>query len=155
MTNSFSGIEMLKIAILMEDEGYMFYKNGADNTTGQLKEFLLTCADQELSHKEKFAKMYRELEAKDEDSAEYLYGDEVSGYLRSLIENQVFKKDEDFDGAFLDIKTAAKNAYDTEIRTIDVYTVMYEGITDEEVKNTMSLIIDEEKAHAASFEKLM
>ncbi len=99
--------------------------------------------------------MYRELEAKDEDSAEYLYGDEVSGYLRSLIENQVFKKDEDFDGAFLDIKTAAKNAYDTEIRTIDVYTVMYEGITDEEVKNTMSLIIDEEKAHAASFEKLM
>jgi len=32
---------------------------------------------------------------------------------------------------------------------------MYEGLTDEEVKNTMSLIIDEEKAHAASFEKLM
>lgn len=155
MANSFSGIEMLKIAILMENEGYMFYKNGAENTTGELKEFLLSCADQELSHKERFEEMYDELEAKDEVSSEYLYSDEVSAYLSSLIENQVFKKDEDYKDAFVDTKTAVKNAYDTEIRTVDVYTVLYEGITDGEAKKIMSAIIDEEKAHAAFFENLM
>lgn len=155
MANIFSGIEILKIAILMEDEGYMFYKNGAGNTTGELKEFLLSCANQELSHKEKFEELYNKLEAKDEASSEYLYSDEVSAYLRSLIENQVFKKDEDFKDAFIDTKTAVKNAYDTEVRTIDVYTVLYEGITDQETKKIISLIIDEEKAHAAFFENLI
>jgi rubrerythrin len=39
MTNTFNGLEMLKIAILMEEEGRDFYTNGAKYTTGKLKDF--------------------------------------------------------------------------------------------------------------------
>lgn len=155
MSNSFSGLEMLKIAMLMEDEGYKFYKNGANNTSGKLKEFLLSAEKQEFLHKEKFAKLYNELEAKNESSAEYLYDDEVSSYLRSLIENQVYKKDEEYKNAFVDMKTAVKNSYDSEVRTVEIYTKLYDGITDEEAKKIMAVIIEEEKDHVAYFEKLM
>ncbi len=155
MANSFSGLEMLKIAILMEDEGYKFYKNGANNTSGKLKEFLLSAEKQEFLHKEKFTKLYKELEAKDEATAEYLYDDEVSNYLKSIIENQVYKKEEEYKNAFVDLKTAVKNAYDTEVRTVEIYTELYKGITDEEAKKIMAVIIDEEKDHVAYFEKLM
>ena len=155
MTNSFSGLEMLKIAMLMEDEGYKFYKNGANNTSGKLKEFLLSAEKQEFIHKEKFAKLHKELEAKNEDASEYLYDDEVSGYLKSLIENQVYKKEEEYKNAFVDLKTAVKNAYDTEVRTVEIYTKLYNGINDDEAKKIMAIIIDEEKDHAAYFKKLM
>ena len=139
----------------MEDEGYKFYKNGANNTSGKLREFLLSAEKQEFLHKEKFTKLYNELEAKNESSAEYLYDDEVSSYLRSLIENQVYKKDEEYKNAFVDMKTAVKNSYDSEVRTVEIYTKLYDGITDEEAKNIMAVIIDEEKDHVAYFEKLM
>mgnify|MGYP000855190046 FL=1 len=155
MANSFSALEMLKIAMLMEDEGYKFYKNGAKNTSGKLKEFLLSAEKQEFIHKEKFSKLHKELEAKNEDAAEYLYDDEVSGYLKSLIENQVYKKEEEYKNAFVDLKTAVKNAYDTEVRTVEIYTKLYDGINDEEAKKIMAVIIGEEKDHVAYFEKLM
>lgn len=155
MSNSFSSLEMLKIAMLMEDEGYKFYKNGANNTSGKLKEFLLSAEKQEFLHKEKFAKLYNELEAKNEAAAEYLYDEEISGYLKSLIENQVYKKEEEYKNAFVDLKTAVKNSYDTEVRTVEIYTKLYNGITDEEAKEIMAVIINEEKDHVAYFEKLL
>lgn len=155
MSNSFSALEMLKIAILLEEEGYKFYKNGANNTSGKLKEFLLSAQEQEFLHKEKFEKLYKEFEAKNEAAAEYLYDNDVSGYLRAMIENQVFKKDEEYKNAFVDLKTAVKNSYSTEVRTVEIYTKMYEGITDEEAKSVMNVIINEEKDHVAYFEKLL
>lgn len=155
MANSFSALEMLKIAILMEDEGYKFYKNGANNTSGKLKEFLLSAEKQEFLHKEKFEKMYKEFEAKNEAAAEYLYDGEVSAFLKAMIENQVFKKEEEYKNAFVDMKTAVKNSLDTEARTVEIYTKMYDGISDEEAKKVMAFIINEEKEHVAYFEKLL
>lgn len=64
--NTFSALEMLKIAILMEEEGYNFYINGANYTKGKTKEFLLAAAGQEFIHKEKFTKLFNELSAKKE-----------------------------------------------------------------------------------------
>lgn len=155
MANSFSELEMLKIAILMEDEGYKFYKNGANNTKGDLREFLIVAGKQELIHKQKFDKMYKDIESKDEAMAEYLYDDAVSGYLKSLIENQVFKKEEEYKDAFVDMKTAVKNSYDMEVRTIEVYIKLFEGIQDEESKKIMDEIINEEREHADYFKKLL
>ena len=72
MTNTtFSGLEMLKIAILMEEEGYNFYMNGANYTTGKTKEFLLVAAGQEFIHKERFSKLFSELKTDKESDSEY------------------------------------------------------------------------------------
>lgn len=155
MPNSFSSLEMIKIAIVMEEEGYNFYKNGIENTDGDVKEFLFNAADQELKHKEKFTKLYDEMSAGKEDESEYLFDNEVSKYLGGLIENQVFDKKVDCKDAFKDLKTAVKNSLNTEELTVKVYTELYKGIKHEDGKEMMNKIIDEEKQHVEYFKKLL
>ena len=71
MSNTFNGLEMLKIAILMEEEGRAFYTNGAKYTTGKLKDFLLATAGQEFIHKERFSTLYNNLASKKDRSEEH------------------------------------------------------------------------------------
>lgn len=155
MSNSFSCLEMLKIAVVMEEEGYIFYKNGIENTSGDVKEFLLNTAEQELMHKEKFEELYDEMSASKEDESEYLFDNEVSKYLSGLIENQVFDKKADCKDAFKDLKSAVKNSLNTEELTVRVYAELYRGIKHEEGKEMMNKIIDEEKQHVAYFKDLL
>jgi len=156
MTNStFSGLEMLKIAILLEEDGYNFYINGANYTTGKTKEFLLVAAGQEFIHKERFTKLFNELKTDNETNYEYLFDMEVSKYLRNLIENQVFNKKEQPKDAFTDLKAALTYAIKTEELTIKIYTQMYEKVSQNDVTGVLATILKEEKAHAAYFSKLL
>lgn len=155
MSNTFSGLEMLRIAILMEEQGADFYKKGAANTTGEISEFLLNTANQELSHKEKFTKLYDEMAEGRENESEYLFNDEVSGYLEGLTENQVFNKDDNRNYAFKDLMSAAKSSLEKEELTVKVYTELYKGVKDENSKEVMNKIIDEEKYHVKYFSELI
>lgn len=152
--NSFSGLEMLKVAMLMEEEGYNFYKNGAENTTGTTKDFLISAASQEFFHKEKFSQLYDELSKGNEAGSEYLYDEEVTKYLRSLIENQVYNKDEPKD-AFKDLESAVLSSLQTEELTVKVYNEMYKGIINETAKEVMKRIIQEEEQHVEYFKNLL
>jgi rubrerythrin len=155
-TNTFNGLEMLKIAMIMEDEGREFYTEGAKNTVGDVREFLLGAAAQELGHKEIFSKMYDDLASKKSDSYEYMFEADVTGYLKGLIENQVFdKKEAPNKDAFKDMKSALEASAKTEERTVEIYKKMYEGITNPEAKEIMKKIIDEEVEHAAYFRSLL
>lgn len=153
--NTFTGLEMFKIAILMEEEGYSFYINGAKHTTGKTKEFLLVAAGQEFIHKEKFNKLFNELIANKEADLEYLFDPLVTEYLRNLIENQAFNKEEKTRNAFTNLKTAITHALKSEELTIDIYTKMYEKSSQNDVLEMLSVIIEEEKTHAAYFSKLL
>ncbi len=156
MTNTtFSGLEMLKIAILMEEEGYNFYMNGANYTTGKTKEFLLVAAGQEFIHKERFSKLFSELKTDKESDSEYLFDIEVTKYLKNLIENQVFNKEDQPKDTFKDLKSALTYSIKTELLTIKIYTQMYEKISQNDITGILSTIIEEEKAHAAYFSKLL
>ena len=155
MQNSFSSLEMIKIAIVLEEEGYDFYKNGIENTDGDVHEFLLNAAEQELKHKEKFSKLYDEMSAGKEDESEYLFDNEVAQYLGGLIERRVFDKKADCKDAFKDLKSAVKNSLKTEELTVKVYTELYKGVKHEEGKEMMNKIINEEKQHVAYFKKLL
>lgn len=155
MANTFNGLEILKIAILMEEEGREFYSNGAKYTTGKLREFLIAAAGQEFIHKEKFSNLYDNLaNAKDKDY-DYLFDSEVVSYFKSLIENKVFDKKAPPEDAFKDLKTAIEYAVKSEELTVEVYTKMYEGIAEGEVKELLFKLIDEEKAHVEEFSKLL
>jgi rubrerythrin len=153
--NTFSGLEMFKVAILMEEEGYNFYINGANYTTGKTKEFLLAAAGQEFIHKEKFTKLFNELSTNKETESEYLFDEEVTQYLRELIENQVFNKKEQPRDEFTDLKAAVTHALKTEVLTVKVYTQMYEGVSQDDAKEVLFIILEEEKAHVAYFSKLL
>lgn len=154
MSNTFSGLEMLKIAIMMEVEGADFYQKGAENTTGEVRDFLLNAASQELLHKDMFSKLYGEMSEGKEEETEYLFDQEVTKYLAGLTENQVFDKNRNID-AFKDLLTAVKNSLDTERLTVKVYSELYKGVKDEGAKEVMDRIINEEKEHVAYFENLL
>jgi len=153
--NTFSEPEMLQIAILMEEDGYNFYTNGANYTTGKTKEFLLAAAGQEFIHKERFTKLLAELRTNKESDSEYIFDVVVAEYLRNLIENQVFDKKEQPRDAFKDLKSALTYALKAEELTISIYTQMYEKVSQNDVIGILSTIIEEEKAHAAYFSKLL
>lgn len=155
MADTFNGLEMLKIAILMEEEGREFYTNGAKYTTGKLKDFLLVAAGQEFMHKEKFLTLYNNLASKKDNSYDYLFDEEVTSYLRSLIDNKVFDKKTPAEDAFKDLKAAIEYAIKSEQLTVEVYTKMYEGVVEGEVKKLLSTLIDEEKSHIEEFSKLL
>lgn len=152
-SNNFNVSEMLKVAILMEDEGYNFYTNGAKYTTGKTKKFLISAAGQEFIHKEKFQKLFDK--ASKSNNYDYLFDDEVTGYLKNLIENKVFNQKKQPENAFADLKTAIEHALKTEELTVEVYSQLYKGISKDEVKDMLSIIIEEEKGHAAYFSKLL
>ena len=156
MTNTtFSGLEMLKIARLMEEEGYDFYINGANFTKGKTKEFLLAAAGQEFIHKERFTKLFEDLSTGKEMDSTYLFDIEVTKYLKNLIENQVFNKNEQPKDAFKDLKAALTYSLKTEQLTISIYTQMYEKVSQNDVTGILSTILEEEKSHAAYFAKLL
>lgn len=155
MANTFNGLEMLKIAILMEEEGRAFYTNGAKYTTGKLRDFLLATAGQEFIHKEKFLALYNKLASKKDENYDYLFDVEVTSYLKSLIDNKVFDKKVPLEDAFKDFKAAVEYAIKSEQLTVEVYTKMYEGIVEGEVKELLYNLIDEEKSHVDEFLKLL
>lgn len=155
MADTFNGLEMLKIAILMEEEGRDFYNNGAKYTTGKLKEFLLAAAGQEFLHKEKFSALYDKLAGEKDENYEYLFDEEVSSYLKSLIDNKVFDKKAPPEDAFKDLKTAIEYAVKSEKLTVEVYQKMYEGVTNPEVKELLGKLIEEEQSHVEEFSKLL
>lgn len=153
-SNTFNDLEILKIAILMEEEGREFYTNGAKHTSGKIKDFLLAAAGQEFIHKEQFSKLYNDLSSKKDEGYEYLFDSEVTAYLKALIEDKVFDKKGQPEDAFNDLKSAIAYAIKSEKLTVEVYTKMYQGITNDEVKAVLHKLIDEEKAHVDYFEKL-
>lgn len=154
-SNTFNGLEMLKIAILMEEEGRNFYTNGAKYATGKIKDFLLVAAGQEFIHKEQFSKLYDDLSKRSDVNFEYLFDPEVTAYLKALIEDKVFDKKEQPEDTFKDLKFAIDYAIKSEKLTVEVYTKMYDGITEGEVKDLLHKLIEEEKAHVDYFTKLL
>lgn len=153
--NTFSGIEMFKIAMQMEEEGYNFYINGANHTKGKTKEFLLVAAGQEFIHREKFKKLFDGIRTNKEMESEYIFDPDVTKYLSNLIENKVFDKEEKPRDIFTDLKTTLTYALKMEELTIVIYTKMYESISENDVKAILFSIIEEEKGHVAYFSKLL
>lgn len=152
--NTFYGLEIIRTAILMEEEGSKFYTKCAKYATGKVKDFLLIAAGQEFVHKDKFQKIYDDILSNKEADYGYLFDEETTSYLRVLIENQVFNKKEHTEDGLKDIKAALEYAVKSEKLTVEVYTKMYSGITNDEVKAVIADLIEEEKTHVDYFQRL-
>ncbi len=152
----FNGLEVLKIAITMEEEGMQFYTQGASRTQGRLKEFLMHAAGQERLHKEAFEKLYDKLMKEKQDFDDtYLFDEQVEGYMRMFAQNEVFKKDAPKENAFDDLKEAVCYAIKAEETTIELYTRMYTGAKYAEMKVMLEKMIQEEEEHVEYFKQLL
>lgn len=152
--SNFNGLEIIRTAILMEEEGSRFYTECAKHAEGKAKDFLLIAAGQEFVHRDKFQKIYDDLSGGKEADYSYLFDEETTLYLKSLIENRVFDKNKQPRDGFKNIKAALEYAVKSEELTVEVYTKMYSGITNAEVKAVLKELIEEEKTHAEYFRML-
>lgn len=153
----FNELELLTIAMALEDQGMKFYQNGAKNTEGQLRQFLLDASQQEKEHKEVFQRFYENImKSKPQNEDDYLFDPDVASYLKAVAEKAVFDKTPfDSEEAFRDLKASVSYALKSEELTVDIYSKLYESAKRQDVKDLLKKLIKEEKGHVNYFEKIL
>ena len=152
---SLNDLEILRMAISMEEQGMKFYTQGVKHTQGKLRDFLLNTAGQEMLHRDKFQKIYDDLVSRSGSDDDYLFDQDVAAYLASLAKEKVFVKNQESENAFKDLHLAANLALKNETATVELYTKMQQGAKYDEVKEILGVLIEEEKDHVQYFKELL
>ena len=145
MPNEFNADDIFNIAIKIEQNGAMFYRNAAEKMEDKSnKQFLLHLADMEDDHKATFLNMQKEL--KDEDKLATFFDpeDENALYLKALADSRVFAKKQGPDNNFKEILYSAIQA---EKDSIVFYLGMKELVPEKAGKKKIDFIIKEEMNH--------
>lgn len=97
MTNMFSDLEGLRIAMAMEVRGRDFYEQAYKQSgKSEHREIFLWLKNEEIQHLAKFTSLFKTIEGRKEaHTAEYLYDPEASRYLTVIAEEHIFPKSYD------------------------------------------------------------
>lgn len=153
----FNALEITKIAMDMEKEGQDFYRKAAalakDEKSGSI---FIVLAEQEKRHLELFYGLHKMLSEKNGLSDEYLYDENVSLYMKALVENKVFKENElagikDMES----MKDALHIGINSEKNSILFYNEIIRNTKSAEVHGVLSLILEEEKKHLVDLTGLL
>lgn len=150
MKPKFSGAEVIQLAISIEEEGVKFYEKYAQLADVELKEILLSMADDEREHVIVFKDMYQQLEVAEDEEA-YLFSDSVQEFFASYAKNEGFNREH----APIDsVRDALKLALETEKITVQYYQSLLE-FASTEVQVVLNRLIEEEKKHQKRLEELL
>ena len=149
MTESEKVKDAIKTAIQMEKDGYSFYKKAAAQTTSNMgKSIFESIANDELLHLEIFKKMFNDIVGKDE-------WNELVNSSKKYSNINVFPKNlKEAAGANPDVNEidALRIAMDSEKEAIDYYIKISNNLKDDQVKDIINEIIEQEKNHYKIFE---
>ena len=145
----FNILEITKIAMDMEKEGQAFYRKAAALTTDEkLSSMFILLAEQEKRHLELFFDLHKTFSEKNGINDEYIYDENVSLYMKALVENKVFKEAELTRIKNMDsMKDALGLGINSEKNSILFYTEIIRNTKSTEVLGVLSLILAEEKKH--------
>ena len=145
MPNEFNANDIFEIAIKIEQNGAMFYRNAAGKVDGEdNKKFLLELADMEDAHEATFESMQKELKDTEVFSTTFDPNDENALYLKALADARVFAKKEEPDNNFKNILYSAIQA---EKDSIAFYLGMKQLVPEKHGKSKIDYIIKEEMSH--------
>ncbi len=145
MTNEFNANDIFEMAIKIEQNGAIFYRNAATRVEKEdHKQFLLDLAQMEDAHEITFANMQNQL--KDEDAFPTAFDpeDENGLYLKALADTRVFFEKKQPDDSFKDILGTAIQA---EKDSIAFYLGMKEMVPVKLGQSKINDIIKEEMSH--------
>ena len=151
----YSGLEIIEIAVRIEENGQEFYTAAAEmiNESPDIKGLFYDLAEKEISHIAIFQKLADKFEA---ETFEF-NADESSDYIGHLADTHIFGKK----GAGAELaktiatpKQALDSAYKFEIDSVVFYEELMKRAS-LDAKKLISRIIDEEKEHAAEIKKFM
>ena len=87
----FNAVEVLEMAREIEKKGEFFYSFWANKVEKEeLKKVFLKLAEDEKDHYDTFARLSKKVKKELTEDVEYIYNEQVSAYLRSLVEFSVF-----------------------------------------------------------------
>jgi len=143
----FNSVEVIEMAKDIEKRGLDFYKKQAKKTEdGKLKDLLLKLAEDEQDHYDTFSKMLDKAKDLTDTDSDYVYGEDVSAYLRALIEFTVFPSEEEVEDEINSIEDILELAINAEKDSILFYREMME-YNNEDTNKILKRLVDEEKQH--------
>ena len=153
----FNALEITKIAMDMEKEGQEFYLKAASVAKEEKAGSIFTLlAEQEKRHAELFSDLHKVLSEKNNLSNDYLYDENVSIYMKALVQNKVFKEKElDSIKDMKSMQEALLIGINSEKNSILFYNEIIRNTKSTEVLSTLSLIVEEEKRHFVDLARLL
>ena len=145
MTNEFNANDIFKIAIKIEQNGAVFYRDAAKRLEKEEhKQFLLELAEMEDNHEKTFINMQKELTGDETFSNTFDPNDENALYLKALADTRVFFEKKQPENSFEKILSAAIQA---EKDSIAFYLGMRELVPAKLGRSKINDIIKEEMRH--------
>ena len=151
----YSGLEIIEIAVRIEENGYAFYTAAAENIKGSndVKSLFLDLAEKEVLHIAIFQKLADKFESENFEFNE----DEASGYMNHLADSHIFGKPgsgKELAKSVTTPKEALAIAFKFENDSVDFYEELFKR-TETDAKKLIRKIIEEEKEHAAEIKQFM
>jgi rubrerythrin len=151
----YSGLEIIEIAVRIEENGYDFYTAAAEMSKGSndLKGLFFDLADKELTHIAIFQKLADTFEAEKFEFDK----DEASDYIGHLADSHLFgKKDSGVELAktVTSPQQALEIAFKFENDSVEFYQELLKR-TESDAKKLILQVIEEEKEHAAEIKKFL
>jgi len=145
MANEFNANDIFEMAIKIEQNGAIFYRDAAKQMEKEKhKQFLLELARMEDAHETTFASMQKELKNEESFSTTFDPDDENALYLKALADTRIFFEKEQPDNSFQNILSAAIQA---EKDSIAFYLGMKELVPAKLGQSKINDIIKEEMNH--------
>jgi len=145
MPNEFNADDIFEMAVKIEQNGAVFYREAAQNVEGDSnKKFLLELAEMEDEHEKTFAAMKKQLSQDMALSTAFDPNGENEMYLKAFADTRVFFKKEQPSSNLADILVCA---IQTEKDSITFYLGMKEFVPEKLGKNKLDDIIKEEMGH--------
>lgn len=145
MTNEFNADDILEMAVKIEQNGAIFYRDAAGQIEDKKnKEFLLELARMEDEHEATFSNLKKELTAQEKLTTTFDPEDENILYLKAFADSRVFFKKEKPDNGFKNILGCA---IQTEKDSIAFYLGIKELVPEKLGRSKIDVIIKEEMSH--------
>jgi rubrerythrin len=157
MNIQFNSLEILKMAISVEEDGEQFYqKCVAANSEPQVKKIFSKLAQQEREHQNYFKKLLKDFDEADSSiSREYLYQEITSDYLKSLVDNQVFPDEEEAtDEIAANLAEAIEVGIEAEKNSILLYQELVDTEKEPQTIKALKKLVEEEKDHLVRLKNL-
>ncbi len=144
MSFDFNANEILIMAAKIEENGAKFYREAAENVSGEEKDFLLELAEMEDDHEKTFNALSAELTNAEKEGQSFDPDNEAVEYCKALADMRVFfEKKSDFSS----MKEIVKEAILAEKDSIVFYLGMKELVPEGLGKDKVDKIIKEEMSH--------
>ncbi len=145
MPNDFNANDVFEMAIKIEQNGAIFYRNAAQTVdAAKHKDFLLELADMEDAHEKTFASMLSDLSTSESFSNTFDPEDENLLYIKALADTRVFFEKDKPDNS---LKGILSSAIQAEKDSITFYLGMKEMISEKQGQTKIDYIIKEEMKH--------